>query len=66
MLPEVLCRSAAHTLPQQAGQSQTQGRPLAHKQITKRYKAFWNGVALKYTGTLQYWFWRADCAQPGC
>ena len=38
---------------------------MAHKQITKRYKTFWPGVALKYTGTLQYRFWRADRAQSG-
>src|SRR5882757_11151280 len=41
------------------------GRAAAHNQITKRYKAFWMRIALEYTGTLQYRFWRADCAQPG-
>jgi hypothetical protein len=42
------------------------GPAYAHKQITKGYKAARNGVALSFTGTLQYWLWRAQCAQPGC
>ena len=65
MLPEVSARSATPTLAKHAGQRACGSASATHKQITKRYKAFWPGVALKYTGTLQYRFWRADRAQSG-
>ncbi|OXC80277.1 hypothetical protein BSU04_03370 [Caballeronia sordidicola] len=53
MLPEVSARSALPTWPMHARQEARGSSPATHKQITKRYKAFWPGVALKYTGTLQ-------------